>query len=58
MIETTTTVDAEAFSLVTDTKVKLLGKTYHHTETTDMTEVYNMFISQMVKDGWLEDCDG
>ena len=55
MITITTTVDEENFTLVTVTKAKFLGQTYDHTETTDMTDVYNMFIGQMVKDGWLED---
>ena len=50
-----TEVDVEQFTLVTTTTASFMGRSYEHEETTDLTDMYNLFIGQMIEDGWLED---
>ena len=52
-INTETVVDRETFELVVSTEAKVLGKTYKHTERTDLTALYELFLNTMIDEGYI-----
>ena len=57
-ITMTTEVVRELFSLRVTTEAKALGQTYKHVEGTDLTPMYELFLDQMIKDGWIQEEEG
>ena len=49
-----TTVNSEDFTLVTTTRAVVMGKAFEHTEVTDLTDLYVLFLDRLIEDGWLE----